>query len=93
MGDWLNKHDIESLGWVDHEDIGMSENYGGKFGMSRDGVLCILNVWYTKHDFYPGLRLNISCIETRTQISMGKFEGYIKTKYELSKLMQQLNIK
>lgn len=59
---YLDKEDIESEGWEYIEDRGMSENYGNKFRIPSEfkGMFYELRIWYPKHDFWPGMRVEIT---------------------------------
>jgi hypothetical protein len=80
---YLDREDIESLGW----QLKVSEEYD-IFGLtinSKQGDVKVFNLIFKKHN---GLQYrHIITFRKRTL-----FEGYIKNKSELKKLMQQLCI-
>lgn len=83
---YLDKEDIESLGWEHTEDRGMSENYGWQFQkpieyLSGGIAYYRLRYWYRNH------RLRIE------PLGGPIFDGTIKNKSELIKLLQQLGIR
>lgn len=82
---YLDKEDIESLGWENVEDRGMSENYGYTFNkpiqyLSGGNVCYKLRYWFTNH------RVRIE------HLGGPIFEGTIKNKSELKVLLKQLGI-
>lgn len=79
---YLDEKDIESFGFDCVSNRGMAENYGGLFVVASNVFKQMdieLRCWYTNH------RVNIS--HNRTI-----FDGTIKNKSELKKLLTQLNI-
>lgn len=89
----LDREDIESLGWINHNDRGMQENYGDRFGVisDRGKKSYILNIWYTKQEFNYGVRVHIS-FKNQPYVAEDIFHGYLKNKSELKKIMKQLGI-
>lgn len=82
---YLDKEDIESLGWENIEDRGMSENYGYSFQKPIEyfsgGVAYYrLRYWFTTH------RVRIE------PLGGPIFDGTIKNKSELKVLLKQLGI-
>jgi hypothetical protein len=82
---YLDKEDIESLGWKNVEDRGMSENYGYSFikpiqYLSGGNVDYKLRYWFTNH------RVRIETLSSTI------FDGTIKNKSELKVLLKQLGI-
>ena len=82
---YLDKEDIESLGWEYVEDRGMSENYGYTFNkpiqyLSGGDAWYKLRYWFTNH------RVRIE------PLGGPIFDGTIKNKSELKILLKQLGI-
>lgn len=82
---YLDKEDIESLGWENVENRGMSENYGYSFQkpilyLSGGNAYYRLRYWYTNH------RVRIE------PLGGPIFDGTIKNKSELKVLLRQLGI-
>ena len=82
---YLDKEDIEELGWKDIEDRGMSENYGYMFTkpiqyLSGGNAYYKLRYWTTNN------RLRIE------NLGGCMFDGTIKNKSELKRLLIQLDI-
>ena len=82
---YLDKEDIESLGWEYVEDRGMSENYGYSF-LKEVSFLSGGNAYYKLRYWTPNNRLRIEVIGSPT------FDGTIKNKSELKVLLKQLGI-
>lgn len=82
---YLDKEDIESLGWENVEDRGMSENYGYSFQkpiqyLSGGTAHYRLRYWFINH------RVRIE------PLGGSIFDGTIKNKSELKVLLKQLGI-
>jgi hypothetical protein len=82
---YLDKEDIESLGWKDSKDRDMSENYGYQFTkpiryLSGGDAYYRLRYWYNNN------RLRIE------PLGAPIFDGTIKNKSELKILLKQLGI-
>ena len=82
---YLDKEDIESLGWENVEDRGMSENYGYSFQkpivyLSGGTAYYRLRYWFTTH------RVRIE------PLGGPIFDGTIRNKSELKVLLKQLGI-
>ena len=81
---YIDKDDIEKLGWKYKDDRGMSENYGYLFQIPQkefEQGYYKLRFWYNS---------NRICIDAM----QGKiFDGTIKNKSELIKVMEMLGIK
>lgn len=81
---YLDKSDIEELGFEYKEDRGMSENYGHLFYLPYNestGLVCCLRYWF-----------NSNRVEIKRNHIGTIFDGTIKNKSELKKLLTQLNI-
>lgn len=81
---YLDRDDIEDLGFVDQNDRGMSENYGYLFYIEDPDV----PTYYTELRFWKNTR--------RVQIKGGLvnkvFDGFLKNKSELKQILKQLGI-
>ena len=82
----LDQSDIESLGWKKNEDIELKENNKLYFFIKDNDYD---NSIYIEYDLESKQML----LTRGRRYSFTKFDGTIKNKSELIKLMQQLNIK
>lgn len=82
---YLDKEDIESLGWEYSEDRGMEENYGIQF-IKPITYLSGGNVYYRLRFWFNNKRLRIDSLGGNI------FDGTIKNKSELKILLKQLGI-
>lgn len=82
---YLDREDIESLGFIHKEDRGMSENYGSIY-IKKDPRFEKANItiryWVTTGAYRLRIEIINGCI----------FDGNIKNKSELKKLLEWLKI-
>lgn len=82
---YLDQSDIESLGWKKNEDVGLKETNKLYFFIKDNNYDNSIYIEYN-------LESKHMLLTRGRKYSFTKFEGTIKNKYELIKLMQQLNI-
>lgn len=84
----ITKEEIESLGWVDQNDRGMSENYGYLFKMNsttKPIQALELYFWTPSHDFWRGQRCWIKGAQNNANF-------YLKDINELKLVMEQMQL-